>query len=241
MLMLLTEIIIAAPKNRSSLDAIVLHSSGRRRRGMRGARLGLDESSRDVLLDLIYRLSLRDRDAKDERKERKRSDARKDDEESARDDDDADLTEEERERRARKDRVKEARRAEKTREKKEKVLRKALREDRRNPTKGGGGGGGGGGGDGVDGAAIEGLASAPFEVGSTVNVNVTSTSGGYGCMIPLSHKFFSAMRYFVSPMRSKNRRQNASVPKLRSIVPRSCKRLRARECCSVVHRWSVKI
>jgi hypothetical protein len=178
MLMLLIEIIIAAPKNRSSLDAIVLHSSGRRRRGMRGARLGLDESSRDVLLDLIYRLSLRDRDAKDERKERKRSDARKDDEESARDDDDADLTEEERERRARKDRVKEARRAEKTREKKEKVLRKALREDRRNPTKGGGGGGGGGGGDGVDGAAIEGLASAPFEVGSSVNVNVTSTSGG---------------------------------------------------------------
>ena len=58
------------------------------------------------------------------------------------------------------------------------MLRKALREDRRNPTKGGGGGGGGGGGDGVDGAAIEGLASAPFEVGSSVNVNVTSTSGG---------------------------------------------------------------
>ena len=31
-------------------------------------------------------------------------------------------------------------------------------------------------------------------------------------MMPTSHKFFSAIRYLVSPMRSRYRRQNASVP-----------------------------
>lgn len=39
---------------------------------------------------------------------------------------------------------------------------------------------------------------------------------------PLSTRFLSAIRYLVSPRRSKYRRQNAKVPKLRSIVASSC-------------------
>lgn len=39
---------------------------------------------------------------------------------------------------------------------------------------------------------------------------------------PLSTRLFSAMRYLVSPNRSRYRRQKASVPKFRSMVARSC-------------------
>ena len=89
-------------------------------------RVGLDAGSREVLLDLIYRLSLddkaSDREARAPRdgtaKERHRK------ERPAGDDED----DEARRLRAR---AKEARREEREREKKEKVLHKALKEDRR--------------------------------------------------------------------------------------------------------------
>lgn len=40
--------------------------------------------------------------------------------------------------------------------------------------------------------------------------------------MPASHRFFSAMRYLVSPSRSRYLRQKASVPKLLFIVTSSC-------------------
>ena len=48
---------------------------------------------------------------------------------------------------------------------------------------------------------------------------LTSQSGEYGCTIPLSHRFFSAIEYRVSPRRSRYRLQKASVPKFRSMTP----------------------
>lgn len=89
-------------------------------------RVGLDAGSREVLLDLIYRLSLddkaSDREARAPRdgtaKERHRKERPAGDDE----DDEARLL---------RARAKEARREEREREKKEKVLHKALKEDRR--------------------------------------------------------------------------------------------------------------
>ena len=105
-------------------------------------RVGLDAGSRDVLLDLIYRLSL------DDAGDRGRSDGRTRDSSDARGraprpvggggavgdaadaPPDADA--------ALRARAKEARRAERERERKEKVLRRALRADRRRPAGGDG-------------------------------------------------------------------------------------------------------
>ena len=91
-------------------------------------RVGLDAGSREVLLDLIYRLSLDDkasdgklarapRDGTAKERHRKERPVIGDDE-----DDEA---------RRLRARAKEARREEREREKKEKVLHKALKEDRR--------------------------------------------------------------------------------------------------------------
>lgn len=49
-----------------------------------------------------------------------------------------------------------------------------------------------------------------------------SQSGGYGSMIPRSHRFFRAIRYLLSPSRSSQRRQNASVPKFSLITFNRC-------------------
>ena len=135
-------------------------------------RVGLDASSREVLLDLIYRLSLdddegsgkaREREARRERKREKKS-RRGDVGDDGGDGDDSD--DEARRARAR---VKEARRAEKERERKEKVLRRALREDRKHPA--------GGGRDGDADVSHPGLAAAPHPAGAELRLSVTSAGG----------------------------------------------------------------
>ena len=134
-------------------------------------RVGLDASSREVLLDLIYRLSLdddegsgkaREREARRERKREKKS-RRGDVGDDGGDGDDSD--DEARRARAR---VKEARRAEKERERKEKVLRRALREDRKNPA--------GEAGTDAD-VSHPGLAAAPHPAGAELRLSVTSAGG----------------------------------------------------------------
>lgn len=49
-----------------------------------------------------------------------------------------------------------------------------------------------------------------------------SQRGGYGSMMPRSHRFFSAIRYLLSPKRSNQRRQNANVPKFSLITFSKC-------------------
>jgi|AntAceMinimDraft_1070359.scaffolds.fasta_scaffold33627_1 hypothetical protein len=151
-------------------------------------RLGLDAGSRDVLLDLIYRLSLDDKKVKgggkdrgeeaQEKREKKQEkrEQRNRERGSAEPDDDDVSPEAAREhlQQQQRDRVKDARRAEKQQDAKEKVLRKALKEDRRNAV----GANGGGGESGSVHPEVPGLASQPFEAGSLVNVSITSTAGG---------------------------------------------------------------
>ena len=129
--------------------------------------MGLDASSREALLDLIYRLSREDKDGGDEgggngRAARGRGSGPVE----GADEDDADADPE----RVRKDRVKEARRAEKELERKEKVLAKALKKDRRASAAEGA--------NGRDDGDAKGWASSPHPPGSEVNVSVTSAQGG---------------------------------------------------------------
>ena len=143
-------------------------------------RVGLDAGSRDVLLDLIYRLSLEDAGdrGRSDGRTRDSSDARGraprpvggggavGDEADAPPDADAAL----------RARAKEARRAERERERKEKVLRRALRADRRCPA--GGDGDVPGSSSAAEGrAAHPGIASSAFEAGAEVTLGVTSASG----------------------------------------------------------------
>lgn len=130
--------------------------------------VGLDASSREALLDLIYSLSREDKDGGDEgggdaRAARGRGSARS---LEGADENDADADPE----RVRKDRVKEARRAEKEQERKEKVLAKALKKDRRASAAEGA--------NGRDDGDAKGWASSPHPSGSEVNVSVTSARGG---------------------------------------------------------------
>lgn len=49
-----------------------------------------------------------------------------------------------------------------------------------------------------------------------------SHRGGYGSTMPRSHRFFSAIRYLLSPRRSSHRRQKARVPKFSLITFSKC-------------------
>jgi hypothetical protein len=140
-------------------------------------RVGLDGGSREVLLDLIYRLSLDDKakagagggggagSGGGSTSKSSSADGASSGAGAAA--------------AAQKERVKEARRDEKEQERKEKVLRKALKEDRKETVGGGGGGsgagaGGGGGGGSTD---VSGLAATPFEEGTSTNIQITSAGG----------------------------------------------------------------
>ena len=153
--------------------------------------MGLDASSREALLDLIYRLSREDKDGGDEgggdaRAARGRGSGSV---EGADDDDaDADPT------RVRKDRVKEARRAEKERERKEKVLAKALKKDRRASAAEGA--------NGRDDGDAKGWASSPHPPGSEVNVSVTSAQGGGETKV-MKIKRAADLKDFLSAAKSK--------------------------------------
>lgn len=79
-----------------------------------------------------------------------------------------------------------------------------------------------------------------------------SQRGGYGSMMPRSHRFFSAIKYLLSPRRSSQRRQNASVPKFSLITFSRCLALGSlqrgvssekreskigHEACSILSKW----
>lgn len=153
--------------------------------------MGLDASSREALLDLIYRLSREDKDGGDEgggdaRAARGRGSGSV--EGADEDDADADPT------RVRKDRVKEARRAEKERERKEKVLAKALKKDRRASAAEGA--------NGRDDGDAKGWASSPHPPGSEVNVSVTSAQGGGETKV-MKIKRAADLKDFLSAAKSK--------------------------------------
>lgn len=154
--------------------------------------MGLDASSREALLDLIYRLSREDKDGGDEgggdaRAARGRGSARS---VEGADENDADADPE----RVRKDRVKEARRAEKERERKEKVLAKALKKDRRASAAEGA--------NGRDDGDAKGWASSPHPSGSEVNVSVTSARGGGETKV-MKIKRAADLKEFLSAAKSK--------------------------------------
>lgn len=153
--------------------------------------MGLDASSREALLDLIYRLSREDKDGGDEgggngRAARGRGSGPVE----GADEDDADADPE----RVRKDRVKEARRAEKELERKEKVLAKALKKDRRASAAEGA--------NGRDDGDAKGWASSPHPPGSEVNVSVTSAQGGGETKV-MKIKRAADIKEFLSAAKSK--------------------------------------
>jgi HrpA-like RNA helicase len=135
------------------------------------SRVGLDAGSRQVLLDLIYSLSLDDQNEEDGKSGKGKDEPRGegkdkdggDEKAPADDDDDARLRQ----------RAKEARRNERELEKKEKVLRSALRIDRRE--------GRGGGGNEIDlddrDAGHPMVANNPSPAGEKIPITATSASG----------------------------------------------------------------
>ena len=88
--------------------------------------------------------------------------------------------------------MKEARRAEKERERKEKVLRRALREDRKNPAAGGT--------DGDADVSHPGLAAAPHPAGAELRLSVTSAGGETKLM---SVKRADTLKDFLSAAKAK--------------------------------------
>ena len=158
-------------------------------------RVGLDASSREVLLDLIYRLSLDDDEGSGKAREREARRERKREKKSRRGDvgdDGGDGNDSDDESQRARARVKEARRAEKERERKEKVLRRALREDRKNPAAGGT--------DGDADVSHPGLAAAPHPAGAELRLSVTSAGGETKLM---SVKRADTLKDFLSAAKAK--------------------------------------